>query len=414
MKRKRGWKILTVLVAVAVTVFVVFFGILALGAPVPAALLALLLPMTIAGFIAFSYFHYRFVRQEELLLVLINAVESGTPLNAALWAYVDDRPRSRWREILVSLLITPFYYWSWHRWNTFDSKVEQLAGLIDVGASLHEGLVETPGVASKEVMLAVALGESTGKLGPCLKSVPRWRLATVWLEVFPRLVYPLVLLLGIMITAALVLIFIVPKFERIFASFKMRLPAATENFIAFGREHGKPVALIAVLVLLGVSAALLISSRLCWHVPILGRLYRMQSRGHVLRTLALLLETGHTVPEALEVLEGSEYFSGTVRRRLRLVRFRVALGEPFLEQLCQQGLLPQHMLPLLRAAERANNLPWAFKELGETLGTRTARLTHRLSMTVFPTAVMAVGLAVGFFAFAMFSPLVRLISELPL
>ena len=113
------------------------------------------------------------------------------------------------------------------------------------------------------------------------------------------------------------------------------------------------------------------------------------------QTLALLLETEHTVPEALEVLEQSGYFSGTVRRRLRLVRFRVALGEPLVEELCRQGLLPKHMAPLLQAAERARNLPWALNELGESLGTRTLRTAHRLSMAVFPTAVLAVGLIVG-------------------
>jgi type II secretory pathway component PulF len=404
---KRTWKILSIFVAVSATVFVVLFG---LHAPGMVLLLAL---GGIAGWIAFSYFHYRYMRQEELLHVLINAVESGTPISAALWAYVDDRPQSRWREILVAILVTPFYYWSWHRWNSFDRKVEHVAGLLDVGSSLHEALLDTPGAASKEVMLATAIGESTGKLGPCLRSVPRWRLATVWLEVLPRVVYPFLLLIFIMAIATFVLIFIVPKFERIFADFKMRLPWATENFIAFGRWHLSNFALLSFLLLACVHA-LLISSTLCWYFPVVGRLYRMQARSRVLRTLGLLLETEHTVPEALEVLEQSGYFCGTVRRRLRLVRFRVALGEPLFEQLRCQGLLPPHMMPLLLAAERARNLPWALNELGETLGTRTFRLAHRLTMTVFPAAVMAVGLLVGFFAFAMFSPLVTLISEMPL
>jgi type II secretory pathway component PulF len=405
---KRAWKILTVVVAVAVIVFLVLFGLRAPG------LVVLLVLTAVAGWIAFTFFHYRYLRQEELLHILTNAVDSGTPLNAALWAYVDDRPHSRWREIAIALIVTPFYYWSWHRWNSFDQKVEHVAGLLDLGASLHEALVETPGVASKEVLLAVAIGESTGKLGQCLKSVPRWRLATVWLEVLPRIVYPFVVLIFITAIATFLLIRVVPRLERIVADFKVKLPWITENFIALGRSHIGLFSLIAILALLFCTAALLISSRLCWYFPILGRLYRMHARSRVLKTMALLLETEHTVPEALEVLEHSGYFSGTVRRRLRLVRFRVALGEPLVEQLCHQGLLPKHMAALLQAAERARNLPWALNELGETLGMRTIRTAHRLSMAVFPTAVMAVGLLVGFFALAMFTPLVTIISEIPL
>jgi len=405
---KRAWKILAVFVAVAVTVFLFLFGLL-----VPGVLLLMILA-AVVGWIAFTFFHYRYLRQEELLYVLINAVDSGTPLSAALWAYVDDRPRSRWREILVAIIVTPFYYWAWHRFNSFDNKVEHVAGLLDVGASLHEALAETPGVASKEVLLATSIGEATGKLGQCLKSVPRWRLATVWLEVLPRVIYPLFLLIFITVIATFVLIFIVPKFERIFADFKMRLPWFTEYFIAFGRWWVKWFAAVSILGVLACTAGLLVSSRLCWYFPVLGRLYRMQARSRVLKTLALLFETGHTVPEALEVMEQSGYFGGTVCRRLRLVRFRTALGEPFIEQLCKQGLLQTNMVPLLQAAERARNLPWALGELGETLGTRTFRLANRLTLAVFPTAVMAVGVIVGFFALAMFSPLVTMISEIPL
>jgi type IV pilus assembly protein PilC len=405
---KRAWKILSVSVAVASTLFVVLFGLHAAG-------MVLLLGVgAIACWVAFSYFHYRYLRQEELLHVLINAVDSGTPISAALWAYMDDRPQSRWREILVSLIVTPIYYWSWHRWNSFDRKVEHVAGLLDVGASLHEALVDTPGVASKEVMLATAIGESTGTLGQCLRSVPRWRLATVWLEILPRVIYPLLLLVFIMAITTFVLIFIIPKFEKIFADFKVRLPTVTESFITFGRWYLSHFALISVVGFLVCVKALLLSSTLCWYFPVVGHLYRMQARSRVLKTLALLLETEHTVPEALDVLEQSGYFWGTVQRRLRLVRFRVALGEPLFEQLCRQGLLPGHMIPLLQAAERARNLPWALNELGESLGARTFRLAHRLTMTVFPAAVMAVGLLVGFFAYAMFSPLVTVLSEMPL
>jgi type IV pilus assembly protein PilC len=405
---KRAWKILGVIVGVAVVTFLVLFGLLTVG------LLVLMVLTAIAGWIAFAFFHYRYLRQEELLHVLINAVDSGTPLHAALWAYADDRPHSRWREILVALIITPFYYWSWHRWNSFDQKIEHVAGLLDLGASLHEALVETPGVASKEVVLAAAIGESTGRLGQCLKSVPRWRLATVWLEVVPRLVYPLVLLIFIVAVSTFLLIFIVPKFEKIFADFKVKLPEVTQQFIVFARSYANWLTVILLLGLLGCITALLVSSRFCWYFPILGRLYRMHARSRVLKTLALLLETGHTVPEALERLETSDYFSGTVGRRLRLVRFRVALGEPLVEELCRQGLLPKHMAPLLQASERARNLPWALNELGESLGTRTIRAARRLSLAVFPTAVMAVGLVVGFFALAMFRPLVTLIAEFPL
>src|SRR4029077_16124745 len=140
----------------------------------------------------------------------------------------------------------------------------------------------------------------------------------------------------------------------------IKLPWVTEQFIGFLPSIGRharifflfffhffavggglvvPLAdilLLLIVAIVALVAGLLVSSRLCWYFPVLGRLYRMQARGRLLKALALLLQTDHTLPDALALLEESGYFSATVRRRLRMVRFRVALGDPFPEQLCQQ------------------------------------------------------------------------------
>jgi type II secretory pathway component PulF len=263
--------------------------------------------------------------------------------------------------------------------------------------------------------LAAAIGQASGQLAPCLRQSPRWQLATLWLEVIPRIAYPFLLFISANIIVAFQMIFIVPKMEKVFADFKIKLPWVTEHMIAGVRwllryEWVIALGFLALIVLIIV---MVLSSRVCWHMPIFGRLYRMHAQARLLKALAILLETGKPMPQALKLLLESGYFPTAVRKRLEAVATGVDQGQPLADMLYQNSLLPRAMVPLVQAAGRANNLPWALSELGECHAKRMFRLARQLTMAIFPISVMAIGLAIAVIALGMFLPLVQLISELP-
>jgi type II secretory pathway component PulF len=367
------------------------------------------------GCVLYTFFRYRFIRQEELAHVLAAAAESGAPLAPAMWAYVRDRPQNEWRLFWVVILmffVLPGYYFYWRRHN-FERKVEHLAGLLETGFPLHEALRAAHGVASREVTLAAAVGEATGQLAPALRLAPRWRLAPVWLETGPRLLYPLFVLFGIYVVFTFVFVFILPKYAAIFADFKIKLPFITDLLITFGLGFAKysPLVLLAVLSLGILTAFMLLNSTFRWYCPGLGRLYRMHTQSRLLRMLAPLLGAGKPLPAALGILADSGYFRGTALYRLAQAQTRVEEGESLAESLRHVGLLPRSMAALVQAAERAHNLPWALAELGEAQAKRTVRVSQRFSMAVFPIAIVLVGACVAFVAFGMFLPLLTLIAE---
>jgi type II secretory pathway component PulF len=399
---RQTWKkaIVAILVAILALFLLGFFGFVV---------------CVLLGCLPFAFFHYRYVRQEELLHVLQTAAAADAPLAPSLWAYVSDRPHSTWREFMVSILLFPVYYWSWHRWYSYDRKVEQLALILEGGAPLHLALKEVPGVAAPETVLAAAVGQASGQLAPCLKQVSRWQLATLWLEVIPRLIYPILLFVTGNTIILFLMVFIVPKMEKIFADFKVKLPPLTEHMIAGVRwllryEWLVGLGILALIVLIIVMVC---SSTVCWHFPFFGRLYRMHAQARVLKALAILMDTGKPIPQALNLLLESGYFSGTVQNRLETVRNDVEQGQSLAESLYRHGLLPRSMIPLLQAAGRANNVPWALGELGESHAKRVFRLARHLTMCMFPVAIVAMGLGIAAVALGMFLPLVELISELP-
>jgi type II secretory pathway component PulF len=368
------------------------------------------------GWMLLSYIHYRHGRQEEFLHLLITTVESGAPLVPALRAYVDDRPQGAWRELWVStflFFLLPGYYWVWHKRHCFDHKVADVADLVEDGVPLAEALRQVPGVASRETVLAARIGQATGNLGLCLRAVGGRQLTTVWLDMVPRFVYPLTILLVLCGITSFWMIYIGPKMQKIFREMKAEIPTATGNvFLAWDlvQRYGLLAALMfPALLLLGI--CLFLQSPTRWHCPGIARLYRMEVQSRVLRMLAILLGAGKPVPDALGVLANSGYFAWLPRQRLETARGRVADGEPLAESLARGGLLPGTGVPLVQAAERMRNLPWALQELGDTLAGRVKRRLHHLSMVLAPLFLVAIGLLVGVVVIGFFMPIVELLSK---
>jgi type IV pilus assembly protein PilC len=367
------------------------------------------------GVLVYAYRRYRQGRQEEVFELIATAVESNVPLAPAIRAYLLDRPRegrAAWDAGLM--LACPPGYVVWTQRRTFDDRVARLSGLLAAGAPLPAALRIVRGVAPREVTVAAEVGDTTGRLAVCLRRADRDRLAGAWLEVMPRILYPLILFLFIGLVTAFLTLAIVPKFKRIFDDFKEPLPPLSawlfNTLDTIGDYVG--VIILGLMGIMGLVAVVVFSPTVRWHLPIVGRLFRWEAQGLVLRMLGTLFEVGRPAPEALGLLAGAPDLPGVVRRRLEKAQLCVARGQPLADALRSTGLMPATMAPLVIAAERTHALPFALSELGDLLAGKGVRLARRTSLVIAPVLVVAIGLLVGVIVVGLFSPLVELLTRM--
>src|SRR5204862_8299845 len=135
----------------------------------------------------------------------------------------------------------------------------------------------------------------------CLRRADRERLAGAWLEVVPRLVYPLVLLVFVGGITAFLMVIVMPRLRRIFDDFGEPLPTVTVRLIDVSSDVSDhlAVAVLAIPAAMLLASVLIASPAVRWYVPLLGRLYRWEVQGLVLRMLGALVEVGRPAPEAL-------------------------------------------------------------------------------------------------------------------
>jgi type II secretory pathway component PulF len=360
----------------------------------------------------YAYAHYRVCRQAEFLYVMQTAAATQAPLEAVLGAYLEDRPREHlWRGSLLFFVFPGYYGFHLHR--SFDARLDKLAAMLESGVPLDQAIHMVPGVVSRETALAVTVGQFSGRLPQALERLPNRSLAARWLEMAPRLMYPL-LILGVLLSNLVFLMtFIIPRFEKLFADFKLKLPAATQALMDWGRrlqEYGMLLPSVWLLLLVLVNL-LMFSSRAKWYCPLVSWVYRLHARGQFLQVLGLMLETGKPLPGILDRVIESELLPNVVARRVEQLAFDLVEGQPLAASLAKQGLVTEPMRGLVVAAEKAQNLPWALQELGDTLARRSARIAYRIEMVLFPLAIFACACLVAFVAVAMFLPLIALMES---
>jgi type II secretory pathway component PulF len=209
-------------------------------------------------------------------------------------------------------------------------------------------------------------------------------------------------------------LFILPKMEKIFFDFKEPLPWITGAVGRLGRFLGEFSWVVALMLLAVPAAAVVLLNTLAplWYVPGVGRVYRLSVQSRVLRMLGVLLEAGRPVPEALGILADSGAFPPRARVLLDRTSREVEHGEPLADSLRRNGLLRAGLVPVVRSAQRANNLPAALAQAGESLAARLARVLRRVSLAVMPVCLLAVGALVAFIGLGIFYPLIDLITRL--
>jgi protein transport protein HofC len=377
--------------AVGVTAFVFWVGIIA-GVWLIAGSIVLLVAMAVGAAVIFA--RKTSTQQESLLWALAIASERGVPLSPAALAFADQ-------------------FDSAYRW-----RAQLLASLLDEGKTLPEALDEIPGLISRDAGVLVRAGWSTGTLPEALREAAALRAArqAAWGSMGARLAYMVWLLVSLQVVTGFVLYSIAPRFEAIFRDFGLPLPQLTVYTIqashwVIGRG-GIPTVLLGTLELAALAILPFgLFNVFEWDIPLIDSLFRRRHTALLLRTLALTVEGNQPITHGIAAL-ADDYPSGWVRRRLRKANLDVERGRDWVEALRVQGLINPADAAVLASAQRVGNLPWALRETSKAAERRLGYRLQFWSQTLFPIAVLGVGLVVFVFAVAYFFPIVRLIEVL--
>jgi len=301
--------------------------------------------------------------------------------------------------------------------------LERIEGQINEGKSFHDTLDAFPDTFSPLFVAMVQAGEESGTLAHSLEIVSRQMDQTYQLKrkVRGAMIYPAIVLVIMAVIGVLMLVYIVPTLQSTFENIGAELPPTTQFIIgASNAVQTYPYHIFGALVV-GVGLCVYVF-RTSWgkrgfefmilRVPVVGDMAREVNAARTTRTLSSLLTSGVSMLQAIgitrDVLQNTYY-----KDIMDDAEARVEQGENisvvFQEH---EGLYPVFVGEMVSVGEETGKIDAMLLEVAEFYEDDVSQRTKNLSTIVEPLLMVVIGIAVGFFAFSMLTPMYSLVDNI--
>lgn len=350
------------------------------------------IPVVVLILIAAARRYYE-AEQKSLLWLLVAAAERGIPLDQAARAFAAERN------------------------DLTGSRATHLAEYLEAGIPLGLALRRSGHRIDVRTSLAADLGYQTGTLGTALRNIVERddAVETVTLPMAGRIIYLGIVVVQTLLVQSFVTFRILPVIQRVNSDFGVHLPQATQNLVA-SSEMGSGASFVwLAMVAMGLLTLLVGGS---WfigfplrRIPLVRRLWWRLDSSLVMRWLASGVRQQRPVLDMLRLL--ASYFpQASMQRGLVKSARRVEQGSHWCDSLLHAGVIGRSESAVLKAAERAGNLPWALEEMADSA---TRRWAYRLQVSMnlaFPLILISLSGGVLAVILGIFMPLVSLIQGL--
>jgi MSHA biogenesis protein MshG len=294
---------------------------------------------------------------------------------------------------------------------TLGAAIELLQG----GRELSFAFSRFPDVFSRFYVSVVKVGESSGTLETSFLRMYEY-LSTekrIKDKVKAALRYPATVVAAIAIAIAIITLWVLPKFDPIFAALGDNLPWATRVLLGtstFAAEYWY-VVLAAIAAAIGGFRLFLRdpAGRYRWdkfklHAPIIGGIVRRAGLAQICRSLALTLEAGLPVIQALSTIAraaGNEYLT----ERVLALRDGVERGEGLYRTAQTADLFTPLALQMIAVGEETGAVSDMLGEVADFYEREVDYDLENLSAAIEPLLIVAVGAMVTVLALGVFLPL---------
>ncbi len=294
---------------------------------------------------------------------------------------------------------------------------------IKKGKTLSDSARNYPRIFSNLFVSIVRAGEESGKLAESLTIVGNQLESSYKLKkkVKGAMIYPSVILAVMIIIGVLMLIYVVPGITATFKDLNVKLPAMTNILIACS-DFLKNNILLSLFIVIGLGIGYYLFSiskfgkrvidNIVLSLPVVGNLSREVNSARISRTISSLLSSGVAFSEAIKITSDvvqNSYFKDLLNE----ARIQVEKGEPISAVfLKKEKLSPVFVGEMMNVGEETGRLPPMLLEVAIFYENSVDQKTKDMSTIVEPVLMVIIGLAVGFFALSMITPIYSLMDTI--
>jgi type IV pilus assembly protein PilC len=307
---------------------------------------------------------------------------------------------------------------------TLKEVINELALAIEGGSTFSEGLAQHPKVFNRLYVNMVKAGELGGVLEVVLNRLAEFmeKAQKIKGKVIAAMFYPCAVITVAVCILIILMVFVIPKFEMIFAEMLegARLPAFTEFILGISRVVAQHF-LVSLGVLIGVVILLRLFvrtkfgrklfDRLKLHFPILGPVVSKVAISRFARTLGTLVSSGVPILQALTIVKET---SGNViiSEAVGAVHESVKEGETITAPLEASNVFPPMVISMVDVGEQTGALPEMLLKIADTFDDEVDNAVAAMTSLLEPIMIVFLAVVVGSIVIALFLPLITMIDRL--
>ncbi len=291
---------------------------------------------------------------------------------------------------------------------------------VESGNTLADALDKHKKAFSPLYVNMVAAGEAGGILDTILL-----RLATflekndaIVRKVRGAMVYPAVIF-GVAVTAVVVLlVFVIPTFQQMFAQVNLELPLPTRLVIGLSAVlqsywwllGGAAIGAVAgIKWYYGQRTGRLVIDRFLLRTPVIGDLLRKSAISRFTRTLGTLLSSGVSILDGLEITARTAG-NRVIHDAIMESRGSIAGGDTIAGPLQKSGVFPPMVTSMIAVGEATGGLDEMLTKIADFYDDEVDAAVSTLLSLMEPIMIVVLGLVVGGMIVAMYLPIFDMIG----
>jgi type IV pilus assembly protein PilC len=303
---------------------------------------------------------------------------------------------------------------------TFQKIIKTIQNEVEAGATLAAALQKHPRVFDNMYVNLVVAAEEAGTLDVILNRLATHieKMEALKKKVKSAMVYPTMIVTVAIGVTIVLMVFVVPVFEKLFAGMGANLPLPTQIVVGISKifKSYTPV-LIALTVVMIIVLRKYYKTEdgkrkidgLMLKAPIFGELIRKIAVSRFARTLATLVTSGVPILESLNIVAGASG-NKVIEEAILKGRISISEGQTISEPLAESGVFPMMVTQMIAVGETTGSLELMLTKIADFYDDEVDVAVATLSSMLEPVLMIFLGVIVGGLVIAMYLPIFKMAS----
>jgi type IV pilus assembly protein PilC len=301
---------------------------------------------------------------------------------------------------------------------TFKKILLQVRGDVETGTTFADALKKHPKVFDTLFCNMIEAGEIGGILDTILSRLSIFMEKSMVLKkrVKGAMTYPVICLCISIVILGVILIFVVPVFDKMFADFGSALPVPTQivvnmsNFLKNNFLYGIAFVAFAIFAFKKFYATEKGEKKIdamMLQFPVFGDLIRKVAVAKFARTLGTMLKSGVPILESLQVVArtaGNKVIETAIFR----TSDAISEGRPIAEPLEETGVFPSMVVQMINVGEAVGALDAMLEKIADFYDEEVDQAVDNLTAMIEPFMMVFLGGMIGGLVVAMYLPIFKM------